>query len=221
MPWIPMRTTELGSPATSVLVVAGNEHVAAKIEAILRGISRWRVVVGAAADLATLVDDRHPACIVAAMPPADAARALEALGGLSRIPPVILLAPEPHAAWTREARRAGVRAVLGSDATAEELTGAIAATMAGLIVLHPDALSVRPTRVSGSHGAGRGTALTPRELEILEMLAEGMSNLAIADRLGISGYTVKFHVAAILAKLEVSSRTEAVTLGIRLGLISL
>jgi DNA-binding CsgD family transcriptional regulator len=55
--------------------------------------------------------------------------------------------------------------------------------------------------------------LTPRELEILEMIAEGMSNRTIAAHLGISGYTVKFHVASILAKLGAASRTEAVTLG--------
>jgi DNA-binding NarL/FixJ family response regulator len=63
--------------------------------------------------------------------------------------------------------------------------------------------------------------LTPRELEILEMLAEGMSNRTIAARLGISSQTVKFHVASILAKLGAASRTEAVTFGVRQGLIAL
>ena len=67
----------------------------------------------------------------------------------------------------------------------------------------------------------RGAALTPRELEILGMMAEGLRNRAIATHLGISGYTVKFHVASILAKLGAASRTEAVTLGVRHGLISL
>ena len=67
----------------------------------------------------------------------------------------------------------------------------------------------------------RGAALTPRELEILGMMAEGLRNWAIATHLGISGYTVKLHVASILAKLRTPSRTEAVTLGVRHGLISL
>jgi DNA-binding CsgD family transcriptional regulator len=58
-------------------------------------------------------------------------------------------------------------------------------------------------------------------VEILEMMAEGMSNRRIAVRLGISGYTVKFHVASVLGKLGAASRTEAVTLGVRNGLISL
>ena len=208
-------------PSTSVLVVASSERVAASIERTLRDRPGWRVVVGTPADLAVLVDDRHPACIVVAMPPANALRALDTLSGLARIPPVILLPPEPHAAWTPEARRAGVRAVLPGDATAEELAGAIAGCTAGLIVLHPEALIVRTAGASRPHGSGEGAALTPREREILEMMAEGMRNRKIASRLGISGYTVKFHVASILAKLAASSRTEAVALGVRLGLISL
>ena len=63
--------------------------------------------------------------------------------------------------------------------------------------------------------------LTPREREVLEMMAEGLSNRLIADRLRISRYTVKFHVAAILDKLRASSRVEAVTVGVRRGLITL
>jgi DNA-binding CsgD family transcriptional regulator len=63
--------------------------------------------------------------------------------------------------------------------------------------------------------------LTPREIEVLGMLAEGLGNKTIARRLGISEHTVKFHVGSILAKLDASSRTEAVTLGARRGLIML
>jgi DNA-binding CsgD family transcriptional regulator len=61
--------------------------------------------------------------------------------------------------------------------------------------------------------------LTPREIEVLGMLAEGLGNKTIARRLGISEHTVKFHVGSILARLDASSRTEAVTLGARRGLI--
>jgi DNA-binding NarL/FixJ family response regulator len=63
--------------------------------------------------------------------------------------------------------------------------------------------------------------LTVREVEILEMLAEGLSNRTIARRLAISTYTVKFHVASVLDKLGAATRTEAVTMGLRRGLISL
>jgi DNA-binding NarL/FixJ family response regulator len=63
--------------------------------------------------------------------------------------------------------------------------------------------------------------LTPRELEVLRMLAEGVGNREMASRLRISDHTVKFHISSILDKLGASTRTEAVTLGIRAGLILL
>jgi DNA-binding NarL/FixJ family response regulator len=61
--------------------------------------------------------------------------------------------------------------------------------------------------------------LTAREVEVLRLMAEGFGNKQIAAHLGISDHTVKFHISSILAKLSVSSRTEAVTQGIRMGLI--
>lgn len=64
-------------------------------------------------------------------------------------------------------------------------------------------------------------ALTPRELEVLSVLAEGLSNRAIASRLAISEHTVKFHISSIFAKLGAENRTDAVRRGVRLGLISL
>jgi DNA-binding NarL/FixJ family response regulator len=63
--------------------------------------------------------------------------------------------------------------------------------------------------------------LTPREIEVLELVAEGRSNKSIAERLGISDQTVKFHVASIAGKLGASNRTETVRLAVRRGLISL
>jgi ATP/maltotriose-dependent transcriptional regulator MalT len=64
-------------------------------------------------------------------------------------------------------------------------------------------------------------ALTPREIQVLELLAEGFANKAIAERLSISDQTVKFHVAAILGKLGVANRTEAVRVAVRRGLIAM
>ncbi len=63
--------------------------------------------------------------------------------------------------------------------------------------------------------------LTPREQEVLQLLAEGLSNAAIALRLSISEHTVKFHVSAVCAKLGASNRTDAVRRGVRQGLITL
>lgn len=63
--------------------------------------------------------------------------------------------------------------------------------------------------------------LTPRETEVLELLAEGMTNKAIADRLGISDQTVKFHIGSIIGKLGAANRTDAVRRGVRRGLVTL
>jgi DNA-binding NarL/FixJ family response regulator len=187
---------------------------------MLRGRSGLRVKVSAPAELARRLEDLAPAVVVLALPPDVAARALEALRGLPRVETLVLLSSAPVRAWTAHARRAGVRAVLRDDATADELAAAIAAARAGLVVLHPDALE-SPTKARAADPRGGTTPLTPRELEILEMMAEGMSNRTIAARLSISSQTVKFHVASILAKLGAGSRTEAVTFGVRRGLIAL
>ena len=176
--------------------------------------------MSAPAELARRLDDHAPAVVVLALPSDAAARALETLRGLPSVEAVVLLSSDPPGAWTAQARRLGVRAVLRDDVTAEELAAAIAATRAGLVALHPDALK-ESTQARASESRGGATALTPRELGILEMMAEGMSNRTIAARLGISSQTVKFHVASILAKLGAASRTEAVTFGVRHGLIAL
>jgi two-component system, NarL family, response regulator YdfI len=205
---------------TAVLVVAGSELAAARIEASLRNRSGLRVTVSGAADLARRLDDHASALVVLALPPDTTARALEVLRGLPSVAAVVILSSDPVAAWTAQARRSGVRAVLRDDATAEELGAALAAAAAGLVVLHPEALKgLAQSRATAAHA--RATALTPRELGILEMMAEGMSNRIIAARLGISSQTVKFHVASILAKLDARSRTEAVTFAVRQGLIAL
>src|SRR5262249_12485682 len=109
-----------------------------------------------------------------------------------------------------------LRAVLRDDAAAEEIQAALAAVLAGLVVLHPQPAATAPKTASSR----RGSALTARELEILEMMAEGVDNRRIALRLRISRNTVNFHVASILDKPHASSRTEAVTVAIREGRIS-
>jgi NarL family two-component system response regulator YdfI len=136
-------------------------------------------------------------------------------------PATVLVTDDARRAWGA-ARRAGVRAVLPRSATSAEVATAIDAVAAGLIVLHPDALDrPRPDQeaVTPPLRGDPTSMLTSRELEILGMMAEGLGNKIIAARLDISEHTVKFHIAAIFMKLKAGSRTEAVTLGIRSGLI--
>jgi DNA-binding NarL/FixJ family response regulator len=115
-------------------------------------------------------------------------------------------------------------AVVAPDAPGPELRAAVAAAAEGLTAL-PAALAARllapdPGHPEDAPGNG-GEPLTAREREVLELLGEGLSNRRIAERLGISEHTAKFHVASVCGKLGAASRTEAVGRGVRLGLITL
>jgi DNA-binding NarL/FixJ family response regulator len=83
--------------------------------------------------------------------------------------------------------------------------------------LDADGILIAATRVSGNAGP---EPLTPREIQVIELLVEGLSNKAIAARLGISDQTVKFHVSAICGKLGAANRTDAVRRAIRQGLVA-
>jgi NarL family two-component system response regulator YdfI len=136
---------------------------------------------------------------------------------------VILLADHPAPGWLAEAVRAGVGAILPTGASPEQLVAAMQAATAGLVVIHRGEIdSTFPAaRPASRPFAEPPEALTPREREVLQMLASGLGNKEIAARLAISEHTVKFHVASILGKLGAASRTEAVALGIRHGLVLL
>ena len=113
----------------------------------------------------------------------------------------------------------GPRAYLTREAGAEELAAAVRAVSQGLAVFSPALLAGRSP--SEATQAPSPDVLTEREREVLPLLADGLPNKAIALRLGISEHTVKFHVGAILSKLGASSRTEAVVLAARRGLLPL
>jgi DNA-binding NarL/FixJ family response regulator len=140
-----------------------------------------------------------------------------------RVLPQVLLTNDSQPLWTVEALRLGVRALLRRDAPPAEVLAAVEAAANGLAVLDPQDLDALLSSAAPSQAQadGESSALTPRELEVLRMMAEGVANKIIAWKLGISEHTVKFHVASILARLGASSRTEAVTIGIRKGLVLL
>lgn len=210
-----------------VLVAATDIIVRAGLESILRA-SPELSVVGISSNTNTLADliaAHSPNVVLIELGRQDDESGLEklvALNALSGVAPVVL-ADDVQVDWTTEALRLGVRAVLPRSATAEEIELTVFAVAAGLVVLHPDVVDVvLPVLPSiGRNVDDAVQALTGREIEVLDMLAEGLGNKAIAKRLGISEHTVKFHVSSIFTKLNASSRTEAVTLGARLGLIML
>jgi DNA-binding NarL/FixJ family response regulator len=116
----------------------------------------------------------------------------------------------------------GARRTSSQDVTADQILAAVHAAAAGLQVMSVEEGAVFLPR-SQMHVPVEEIVepLTPREMDVLEMLAEGLSNKMIAHRLSISDHTAKFHVNSILAKLNAGTRTGAVTRGIRLGLIKI
>jgi len=137
--------------------------------------------------------------------------------------PVVVLTEATAPAVSAQALQAGIRALLPSEVPTDQLTAALQAAAAGLVVLHPTEIPAAfPTSASASQPlAELSEPLTRREREVLQMLAAGLANKEIAARLHISDHTAKFHVAAILGKLGAATRTEAVALGIRRGLVLL
>jgi NarL family two-component system response regulator YdfI len=134
-------------------------------------------------------------------------------------PAIVAFADDVRGAARADWLRAdAVRAVLPRRATVTEIIAAIDAVSVGLVVLHPDTMPFGESARPRAPGVG-SQPLTPREIEVLGMMAEGLGNKIIAARLDVSLHTVKFHIASIFAKLGAGSRTEAVTIAVRQGLI--
>jgi DNA-binding NarL/FixJ family response regulator len=117
---------------------------------------------------------------------------------------------------TRTLRLDRASAVLRQDADPAQIRAATAALAAGL---HVESLSATALHSDDGADFTLQEALTDREIGVLNLIAEGLTNPEIARRLSISRNTVKFHVSSIIAKLGATSRTEAVTLGMKRGLI--
>jgi len=149
---------------------------------------------------------------------------LEALQetGVARETPVILLLPGALPDAVSHALRVGVRGILPPAPEPQQLAAALEAVVRELVVLNSEAGSPpRPAAGRASPADELTEPLTPREREVLRLLASGLGNKEIAAKLKISEHTAKFHVASILGKLGAASRAEAVSIGMRNGLILL
>jgi len=135
---------------------------------------------------------------------------------------IVLLTEVSDARSISRLLRSGVRAILSRESDPDDVVSAIYAAYDGLVLLNtPTAESL--AAVYGDQlpevEEDLSEEITSRETDVLRMLAEGLVNKDIAARLGISEHTVKFHISSILDKLGASTRTEAVMLGVRRGLI--
>ena len=140
--------------------------------------------------------------------------------------PIIALCDDSYEVSLLAARSTAAWSALGRSAGGDAIAEGVRATVAGLICLDPDHAHFLLDEGArfGARNLPSGdpeATLTPRESEVLQLMARGLPNKNIAARLQISLSTAKFHVASILAKLNAASRTEAVTIGARRGLVTL
>jgi len=143
------------------------------------------------------------------------------------VPPLVVMMDARARSDVGDLVERGVRGLLPADAGPREVSAALEAVAAGLTVLTPGAIAALRDRserariaVGTTHPAPH-TPLSPREREILSLVAEGLGNKIVAARLGISEHTVKTHVTSIFEKLGAESRAEAVAIGARTGIILL
>ena len=202
------------------LVVADDLLARAGLAALLAGQPGCSVIgqVPADSDLPAMLEVYHPDALVWDMG-WDPSLAIDALSDLREGgPPVVALLPDESR--VSDARAAGARGILPRDSEAPVLWAALVAVAQGLVVMEQGLAAVQPPYLDSAPSELMSN-LTPREREVLALLAEGLPNKAISDRLDITEHTVKFHVNAILGKLDAQSRTEAVSRAIRLGLVPL
>lgn len=197
---------------TRLVIAAPTAVMRAGLEALVSSDPEIELA-GSFPDLASL-EELRPNVILAAVPFDELAQPHD-----GQAPPIVLVSGEAQPAWTLEALRLGVRAVLPRDASPGEVLAAVEAASHGMAVVNVEDLEALLTTSNTPAISAETSVLTPRELEVLRMIAEGAANKNIAWKLGISEHTVKFHVASILGKLHAASRTEAVAIGMRKGLI--
>ena len=215
-----------GDGAVRVVVAAISAVRRSGLEAIVKKNASWKLagslpgIIGFTARIQEL----QPHVVIADLAQSDT-QFFSAASDLERAGiGVVVLIDEPSVGWTVRALQAGVRAILPRESSEDEIVSAVIAADRGLVLLDPEitkelASQTRTVSTTSENAADRLEELTAREAEVLRLMAEGFGNKQIAARLGISDHTVKFHISSILAKLNVSSRTEAVTQGIRMGLI--
>jgi DNA-binding NarL/FixJ family response regulator len=195
------------------------------LEEVLRGDSTI-TIVGVADDPAAvlrLIDQNHVDAVLADAPTGEHLGDWRNRHGETAF---VVLVDGTDEEDSLDAFYAGARAILPRSAERNEIVSAIEAVARGLAVLPRELLLTLLNGASAADELPDGNdavraRLTPRELEVLGAMADGASNKAIARQLGISFHTAKFHVAAILTKLNADSRTEAVMRAAQLGLVML
>ncbi len=224
----------MSTSAPPVRIVVADDHqvVRAGFAALLDTQPDF-TVLGTASDGAEAVRmsrDLRPDVVLmdVRMPGTDGIEATRQLTGRADGPRVIILTTFDLDEYVYDALRAGASGFLLKDVTAERLFDAVRVVAAGEALLAPavtrrlisEFARLRPQAADHSESAAAIGELTPREAEVLRLLAEGLSNPEIAGRLVITEETVKTHVSRLLHKLGLRDRTQAVVLAYESGLVT-
>jgi two-component system, NarL family, response regulator YdfI len=218
----PQQETDCG--VTRIFLIAGPGPRRESLEEFLD--SAAVTIVGRANDLETLDEElaEEAEAILIDATGASLGDINESLQE-ARIPresKVVLLVEQTSPASVNRAIQAGVRGIIPAEVRPEQFSAALEAVVGGFVVFQPsEAALSRSARPSTADLAEAVEHLTVRERDVLQMLSQGFGNKEIAIRLRISEHTVKFHVASILGKLDASTRTEAVSIALRRGLVLL
>jgi two-component system, NarL family, response regulator YdfI len=208
-----------------VFVVAGSSARRAHLAAVTsRAVPGVNVLSDSQLSPARFASSKADVLVADLDTPASAIAMLNFLEEAPASGGAIALIDDPDPAWVRSALRASAHAIISRDATAEDMQIALQAAEAGFILLHPTSVQglLQNNTIAEVNDISEDLSredLTARESEVLRLVGLGLGNKEIAARLAISEHTAKFHISSILGKLHAGSRTEAVSLGIRKGLI--
>lgn len=198
---------------SDIAVVSASPRLAEGLASALAGVADWRVAI-------------HPAPAPAdalVLHVRDAAQAVAWCAALPALQPCVLLGDDLREVARRHVAEPRPLALLSPELRPARLRAAVAAVLQGLSVRAADdgATALDAGRAPGPWPASDHEPLTPRELEVFELLGKGLSNPDIGGVLGISAHTAKYHVGQILAKVGATTRAEAVRTGLQLGVIGL
>ncbi len=205
-----------------MLVVDDHEILASSLQAVIDGepdlrcvgtagtLRMARALIGTTAPDVLLLDHR--------LPDGDGVDAIVELRALRPSLAVVVLTATTADSVLVAAIEAGAAGFISKSGSLSELTSAVRSAATGEAVISPDLLARLLPRLR-RNGRGSHQALTERERQVLELLAEGLSNAAIAQRLVVSVYTVRNHVSNLSTKLGAHSKLEVLSIAVRDGLL--
>lgn len=208
------------------ILVVDDEPLVRQGLALILGSEPGLVVVGEAgsgAEAVALARSLAPDVVTmdVRMPDVDGIRATELVLRLPQPPKVLVVTTFSSDDFVLGALRSGASGFVLKRAGAAELVAAVRAVASGDGLLYPDAVRALVLDAQRPPAAYGGPALTPREHEVLALVARGLSNAEVAERLVLGTETVRTHVAAVLRKLGARDRTQAVVLAYEAGLVDL